>query len=92
MTVEFYGTNTANLRLTKTQVDEIKSRIYSEINALHPQTLKGLFYILESTYVVEKSEGEYRTVACLSSSTRLSYEVPFQWIANNTRSTLQHDL
>jgi hypothetical protein len=58
---------------------------------LHPQTLKGLFYILESAYVVEESEGEYRTVARLSGSKRLSYEVPFQWIANNTRITLQHD-
>lgn len=58
---------------------------------MHVQTLKGPFYILESAYVVERSEGEYRTVARLSGSKRLSCEVPFQWIANNTRITLQHN-
>ena len=90
MKSEFYGTSTTKRR-TKNQVGVIRSRIYNELHKLHPQTLRGLFYVLESAGIVEKSEAGYRTVARLTGSMRLSGELPFQWLTDNTRFTLRHD-
>ncbi len=90
MESELYGTSTTKRR-TKNQLDVIRSRIYAELQKLHPQTLRGVFYVLESAGIVEKSEAGYRMVARLSGSMRLSGELPFQWLADNTRFTLLHD-
>lgn len=51
-----------------------------------PMTNRQVFYRLVSAGVVAKTEAEYKgTVGRLLVEMRLSGEVPFGWIADNTR-------
>jgi hypothetical protein len=51
-----------------------------------PMTVRQVFYRLVSTGVIGKTEGEYKsTVVRLLTRMRLSGEIPFSWIADNTR-------
>lgn len=52
----------------------------------HPMTVRQVFYRLVSSGVIAKSEAEYKsTVVRLLGVMRRSGEIPFGWIADNTR-------
>jgi hypothetical protein len=60
--------------------------MYSMLEAEHPMTVRQVFYQLVSRGVIGKTEEEYkRTVIRLLAEMRRAREIPFHWIADNSR-------
>jgi hypothetical protein len=60
--------------------------MYDLLKAEHPMTVRQVFYRLVSMEEIAKKESEYKnTVDRLLVRMRLAKEVPFGWIADNTR-------
>lgn len=73
-------------RRSKAETESIKSAIYEIAEADQPCTCRQLFYRLVSRGLIEKTEGEYNnTVIRLLSRMRLSNELPWTWVSDNTR-------
>lgn len=73
-------------RRSRGEIDAIKEAIYDALMEDAPMTVRQVFYRLVSTGVIGKTEGEYKsTVVRLLTRMRLSGEIPFSWIADNTR-------
>jgi hypothetical protein len=67
-------------------VDKIREELYRLLVDDHPMTVRQVFYQLVSRGVVAKTEGEYKqTVVRLLTKMRRQGELPFGWIADNTR-------
>jgi hypothetical protein len=67
-------------------VTGISAAIKEILTADHPQTVRQVFYALTVRGAVKKLEGEYKqTVIRLLVDMRESGEIPFEWIADNTR-------
>lgn len=88
-------------RRTKAEVLAIREKIVEVVEAAQPATCRQVFYLLVSAGAVEKTEAEYKgTVVRLLTDMRLEGEIPFGWLADNTRwvhkpstySSLQHML
>jgi hypothetical protein len=64
----------------------IKTTIHTLLEGDHPMTARQVFYRLVSVGRVRKTEAEYKqTVVRLLSEMRLAGELPFGWVADNTR-------
>jgi hypothetical protein len=64
----------------------IRAALRSLLEADHPMTVRQVFYQLVSRGVVAKTENECRkTVGRLLVNMRMAGEIPFAWIADNTR-------
>src|SRR5262245_36550715 len=73
-------------RRTAVELDRIRRAIYETLSGFHPQTVRQVFYQLVWQAVIEKTEQEYKnTVIRLLTKMRLSRDVPFAWVADNTR-------
>ena len=73
-------------RRTKAEIEVVKSAIYQLLNVEHPMTVRQTFYRLVSNGVIEKTEKEYKsTVVRLLTQMRRAGEIPYGWIADNTR-------
>lgn len=73
-------------RRTPAEIDTIRAAIHDVLEEQHPATLRGVFYQLVSRGVVPKTEAAYKsTVGRLLTRMRLDGEVPFEWVADNTR-------
>jgi hypothetical protein len=73
-------------RRTKAAITDIKTAIIDILSTDHPQTVRQVFYALTVRGVIAKAEIEYqRTVVRLLSEMREAGQVPFEWIADNTR-------
>jgi hypothetical protein len=73
-------------RRLKSQVTEIKDAIKAILEADHPQTVRQVFYALTVRGLIAKAEGEHQqTVVRLLGDMRENSEIPFEWIADNTR-------
>ena len=85
----FYSASSIKLRRprrTKAAVDIIRKNIRDVLEQDHPQTVRQVFYALTVRGVIKKIEGEYQqTVIRLLVEMRESGEIPFDWIADNTR-------
>jgi hypothetical protein len=67
-------------------MEGIRAAIYNALKVDAPMTVRQVFYRLVSEGVIGKTEGEYKsTVVRLLTQMRLEDEVPFEWIADNTR-------
>jgi hypothetical protein len=82
-------------------MEAIRSAIYEVLVSDNPMTVRQVFYQLVGLGAVEKTEAEYKqTVGRLLTEMRRSGEIPFGWIADNTRwmrkprtyNSLQHML
>src|SRR5262249_18484029 len=59
---------------------------YNILRADQPMTVRQMFYRLVGAGVIAKSEAEYKqTVGRLLTEMRLAGDLPFSWIADNTR-------
>jgi hypothetical protein len=77
-------------RRTKQDIDSIRTAIINVLKADNPQTVRQIFYQLVVRGVIEKTEAEYQTtVIRLLSEMRLSGDVPFSWIVDESRRTRQ---
>src|SRR5262249_10305095 len=73
-------------RRTKAAVTGIRSAIIDILSKDNPQTVRQVFYALTVRGVIAKAEIEYqRTVVRLLSEMREAGQIPFEWIADNTR-------
>ncbi|MHC4608727.1 MAG: hypothetical protein ACYS7M_00080 [Planctomycetota bacterium] len=73
-------------RRTKAEIDAIKASIYAVARADHPVTIRQIFYRLVSAGAIGKTEAEYKsTVGRLAAVMRREGDLPFDWVADNTR-------
>ena len=73
-------------RRTKAEIEAIKSTIYAVVEEDPPMSVRQVFYQLTTLGVIEKTEKEYKnTVVRLLGDMRRKREMPYEWIADNTR-------
>jgi hypothetical protein len=73
-------------RRTKAAVTSIRESIREVLSQDHPQTVRQVFYALTVRGVIKKVEIEYQqTVIRLLVDMREAGEIPFGWLADNTR-------
>jgi hypothetical protein len=73
-------------RRSRADMDVIRAAIRDTLERYRPMTVRQVFYQLVSQGVIAKSENEYKqTVIRLLTSMRLEGDIPFGWIADNTR-------
>jgi hypothetical protein len=73
-------------RRTKAEVAAVRNAILDILEDDNPQTVRQVFYALTVRGVIAKAEIEYqRTVIRLLVEMREAGEIPFEWIADNTR-------
>lgn len=73
-------------RRTKAAIASIRDAIQEILEADNPQTVRQVFYALTVRGVIKKVEAEYqRTVIRLLVEMREAGDIPFEWIADNTR-------
>jgi hypothetical protein len=73
-------------RRTKAAVTEIRDAIREILEEDHPQTVRQVFYALTVRGLIKKAEAEYQqTVIRLLRDMREDGDIPFYWIADNTR-------
>jgi hypothetical protein len=85
-TPSYVASDIKRSRRTKAAVTSIRDAIREVLEADNPQTVRHVFYALTVRGVIKKAEIEYqRTVIRLLVEMREAGEVPFGWIADNTR-------
>jgi hypothetical protein len=73
-------------RRRKAEIDDIKTAIRNVVGEDPPMTVRQVFYQLVVRSVIEKSEKEYQqTVIRLLTEMRLTGQVPFGWIVDESR-------
>lgn len=73
-------------RRSKAEMDAIRDSIYRVVAEYRPMTVRQVFYQLVTLGVIDKTEGEYKGTVCrLLSQMRRDWEMPYEWIADNTR-------
>ncbi len=73
-------------RRTKSDMSELRSIIYSVVEQDEPMTVRQVFYRLVTMGAINKTEAEYKTtVVRLLGDMRREGQLPFRWIADNTR-------
>jgi len=73
-------------RRTRAEIENLREWIRLVVGRSRPMTVRQAFYALVSEGVIEKTEAEYKqTVVRLLVEMRREGEIPFSWIADNTR-------
>lgn len=73
-------------RRSRADMDEIRASIIEVLEEIQPATVRQTFYQLVSRGIIDKTEQEYKhTVVRLLGEMRRNQEIPFDWIADNTR-------
>ncbi len=73
-------------RRTKAEIEVIRDGLYAILAEQHPATVRGVFYQAVSRGLVPKTEAAYKTtVGRLLTEMRRSGELPYGWLADNTR-------
>jgi hypothetical protein len=77
-------------RRSPQDIDTLKSLIKQYAEEEKPTTLRHIFYRMVAAGAIKKDENDYQNVVIrLASKMRLSHELPFHWIADNSRMHLQ---
>jgi hypothetical protein len=73
-------------RRTKAEVVELRSTLERVLRQYQPMTVRQVFYQLVSMGAIQKTEQEYKGTVCrLLAEMRRDGQVPWHWIADNTR-------
>jgi hypothetical protein len=73
-------------RRTKVELESLKQSMLDIIAENYPMTVRQLFYQMVSRQLIPKTEKEYdNTVGRLATQMRRSGELPYSWLADNTR-------
>jgi hypothetical protein len=73
-------------RRTQAAVQAIRDAIYEVVADQQPMTVRQVFYQLVTRRVIDKTEREYKSTVCrLLTDMRRDGDLPFDWIADNTR-------
>jgi hypothetical protein len=83
----FYSASTIKRsRRTKAAVTVIRDAIRETLSTDHPQTVRQVFYAMTVRGLIKKAEIEYQqTIIRLLVAMREAGDIPFDWIADNTR-------
>jgi hypothetical protein len=77
---------TKRSRRTKAEINDLCDEMYSIVAADYPATVRQVYYQLVSRGLIKKTESEYKNmVVRLLTKMRMAGELPFGWIADNTR-------
>lgn len=77
---------TKRKRRSKAEVQSIRDALHAALSVHHPMTVRQAFYVMTTQHVVDKTEKEYKqTVGRLLLQMRIAGDIPFDWIADNTR-------
>jgi hypothetical protein len=75
-------------RRTKAEMDNIRAAIKTLLAADNPMTVRQVFYQLVVRGVIDKTEAAYHGVVIrLLTDMRMSREIPFSWIVDESRRT-----
>jgi hypothetical protein len=78
------------VRRTKAAMGDIRAEIKAVLRDDHPMTVRQVFYQLVVRGAIEKTELAYKgTVIRLLTDMRMSEEIPFSWIVDESRRTRQ---
>jgi hypothetical protein len=82
-----YGSRpTKSGRRTKADIQAIRDVILEVVAAYRPMTVRQVFYQLVTRGVIDKTEAEYKQTVCrLLVQMRRDRDLPYGWIADNTR-------
>jgi hypothetical protein len=73
-------------RRTKAEVGALKAALYDLVADERPMTVRQVFYRAVAAGLVAKTEAEYKATICrLLGDMRRRDELPFEWLADNTR-------
>jgi hypothetical protein len=72
-------------RATKAEVERRRESLYEIVSAMRPMTVRQVFYQASVRGIIEKSEAGYTKVQTDLVVMRKSGEMPFDWLADNTR-------
>jgi hypothetical protein len=81
-----YGARpTKRKRRTRDAIDALKATVLEVLAEIQPATVRQTFYQLVSRAAIEKTEQQYKAVGRLMVVMRRAGELPFHWLADNTR-------
>lgn len=75
----------ARSRSTKAEVEARRAALLDIVVSMHPMTVRQVFYQATVRGIVEKTEGGYCKVQTDLVLMRRSGELPYDWLADNTR-------
>lgn len=77
---------TSRQRRSKAEMEVLRGAISELLYEDNPMTVRQVYYRLVTTGAIEKTEQEYKgTVVRLLTEMRRAGDLPFEWIADNTR-------
>jgi hypothetical protein len=80
------ATTSVSKRRGKSEITAIKNALREALADYNPMTVRQVFYQMVSRGVIQKNENEYKNTVCrLLAEMRRSGEIPYGWIADNTR-------
>jgi hypothetical protein len=80
------GTSPIRTRRTKADIEQLESQLYDIVAEIQPATVRQVFYQAVSRGVIPKTEAAYKGIVCrLLSRLRRGGDLPYDWIADNTR-------
>lgn len=86
MSPNLYGTRPGKRsRRTKAEMKAFREALYAIVNAAQPATVRQVFYQATVRGLIPKEETGYRKVQQSLAQMRVDGELPFEWIADNTR-------
>jgi hypothetical protein len=80
------GTSYTKRRRTKDDIAVLVNGLQGILTEYNPMTVRQTFYQMVARGLIAKTETEYHTTVCrLLTKLRLAGDIPFGWIADNTR-------
>jgi hypothetical protein len=72
-------------RRTNAEIATIKAEIYDLVKRMQPMSVRQVFYQLAVAHILAKTENQYSAVCRYLGEMRRAGEIPYSWIADNTR-------
>ncbi len=82
-------THTPRKRRTNAEMNGLRDTIMQICEKNQPLSVRQLFYLLTTGGHIEKTEPEYKRVIATSAELRVSGELPFGWIRDDSRRRMQ---
>jgi hypothetical protein len=80
------GARPIRRRRTAADIQRIERELYEILDADKPQTVRQVYYRAVCLGLIEKTEAAYKSIICrLLTAMRKRGEIPFEWLADNTR-------
>lgn len=73
------------IRRTRNEIDRLKAVVITVLEEIQPATVRQTFYQLVSRGELSKTEQSYKGLGRLLVNMRRAGELPFSWLADNTR-------